>query len=132
MVKGMGVRIEDPKYQTFWEFLTLFLALMVWGSSFTRQSAAVVGDNTGSLTSALKLKAKGCMAAIARELSWRRERLGWQFEVGHLPSELNVVPDALSRQYESKPAPWPTAALRGAIESPKPDFARRWQASRDL
>ena len=66
------VRTGDSKHQSFWEFLMLLISLMLWGSSFGRQSVAVVGDNTGSLTLALSLKAKGSMAAIARDIAWRR------------------------------------------------------------
>ena len=86
------------KHQTFWEFATLLLSLLVWGNRFVSDSVMVVGDNTGALDNALSLKGKGELIAISRELSWRQAKRGWLFSVGHLPSEFNVVADALSRQ----------------------------------
>jgi hypothetical protein len=132
LARRWGVVTHDSKHQTFWEFLTLLLTLLKWGSQFGQQSVAILGDNTGSLTAALSLKAKGSMAAVAREIAWRRERSRWHFEVGHVPSELNTVADALSRQFEAKPAPWPTAALRGALQVEQPDCTDLWPASAEI
>ena len=125
----LGVEVGLSKYQTFWEYLSVLLCLLLWGKSFTRQSVAIVGDNTAALTCSLSLKARGCLAAVAREISWRQERESWLFVVGHIPSELNIVPDALSRQHEPTPAPWPTAALEGASSRELPDLSRLWRAS---
>ena len=65
---------HESKCQTFWEFLTLLLTLIKWGSQFGQQAVSILGDNTGSLTAALSLKAKGSRAAEAREIAWRRVR----------------------------------------------------------
>ena len=88
----------------------------------------MLGDNIGSLQNALDLKGKGILAAVARELAWRQARMGWQFSTGHVPSEKNVVPDALSRQFEPVPAPFPKAALAKAQERSPPDCHRLWRA----
>ena len=37
------------------------------------------------------------MATIAREISWRRARYGWNYVVGHIPSEINLLADCISR-----------------------------------
>ena len=127
MVEGLDVEVKQSKHQTFWEFLALLLSMVIWGHYFKSQAVAVVGDNIGALTHALNLKAKGTLAAIARELTWRKERLAWAFEVGHIPSELNVVADALSRQFEAVPPRWPTQALSEAKEAALPNFRTLWR-----
>ena len=88
----------------------------------------MVGDNTGSLQNALDLKGSGVMAAVAREIAWRRERREWKFAVGHIPSERNTVPDALSRQHEVPPLPFPHHALRQAHFRKPPVVADLWCA----
>ena len=123
-----GIEPRNSKHQTFWECLTLVLALCVWGNSFTHEAVAVLGDNTGALQDALNLKGKGVLAAVARELSWRQARGGWAFEVGHVPAERNTVPDALSRQFENKPSPLPHAVSEWRQRS-CPDLANFWKAS---
>merc|ERR1712194_887625 len=85
------------KFQTFWEFATLLMALCTWGDRFVHERVAVLGDNTAALSSSLELKGRGVLLAVARELSWRQHRRRWAFDVGHLPSEHNEVADALSR-----------------------------------
>ena len=115
------------RFQSFWEFLTLLLCLMVWGKDFTKQRLAVLGDNTAALSNALQLKGKGALAAVARELAWRQERNEWSFEVGHVPSEMNIVPDALSRQFEEKPSTFPHEALKGATRR-HPPMKDVWKA----
>ena len=119
---ALGVVPGLPKYQTFWEFFTLLLALILWADNFKNHQLAVVGDNTGALISALQLKGKGILAAVAREVAWRRERFGWSFAVGHVPSELNIVADALSRQHEREAPPFPQEALSEA-KARTPDLA---------
>ena len=93
----IGVVPGLPKYQTFWEFLTLLLALMTWGDLFTDDKVMILGDNTGALSDALSLKGRGPLMSVSRELSWRSARRRWLYSVGHLPAEHNVVADALSR-----------------------------------
>ena len=65
----------------------------------------IVGDNTGSLQDALSLKGTGALNTLAMELSWRKARRGWHFQVGHLPSEANDIADALSRLSEGYELP---------------------------
>ena len=49
----LGVVPGDCRHQTFFEFLTLLLALLVWGDWFVDESLAILGDNVGPLASAL-------------------------------------------------------------------------------
>ena len=95
--------IRDCKHQTTWEFLALLMVLHAWGSRFTESSLLLLGDNTGSLNDALKLSGKGWLMHIAREISWRKVRGKWAFELAHLPSEHNTVADILSRLFSPDP-----------------------------
>ena len=89
---------------------------------------AVLGDNTAALSSALALKGKGVMLAVARELSWRQSRRKWAFDVAHLPSEYNVVADALSRTAAPKGCAWPALALATATYAVPPKLQDLWLA----
>ena len=64
------------RFQTFWEFLALYLVLLTWGHRFHKQGLRIFGDNTGALEYALRLCGKGVLMHIARELSWRKIRGG--------------------------------------------------------
>ena len=119
----------ETRFQTFWEFATLFLALLVWADFFVDTSLAVLGDNTGALTNALQLKGRGPLLAIAREISWRKARRSWAFEVGHLPSEHNSIADALSRIADPKETKgWPSKALAAARAVTPPRLSEVWRA----
>ena len=124
----VGAWPGDSRFQTFWEFLMLLLSLLLWGSNFVAEQVAVLGDNTGSLQNAIDMKGRGLLATVARELAWRRARFNWEFVVGHVPSEKNVIPDALSRQFEPKPAKFPSAALSQAQARQPPDCSQLWRA----
>ena len=125
----LGVYPGDTKNQSFYEFLTLLLSLLVWGDAFVDHSVAILGDNVGALTSALSLKGRGSMLAVARELSWRQARRRWAFEVGHLPSEHNSVADALSRVADPAGKAWPSWALTAAEQRKCPNISDLWRAA---
>ena len=125
----MNVRLWDTAFQTFWEFCSLLLALCTWGDQFTDNTVAVLGDNTAALQSALSLQGRGALVHVARELTWRMARRGWQFRVGHLPSEYNVIADALSRVADPKGHAWPSEALASAVYRPPPKLRKLWLAS---
>ena len=124
----LKVAPDDTSFQSFWEFSTLLLALCTWGDSFVHKKVSVLGDNTSALQDALALSGKGIMNAVAREISWRQSRRRWAFDVGHLPSEFNVVADALSRVADPKGGPWPSAALSAAKWVTPPKLADLWLA----
>ena len=124
----LGVQPELPKFQTFWELATLLMALVTWGSKFRDSSVAVLGDNTGALQTALSLTGRMPNLAVAREIAWRRVRCGWVFEVGHLPSEHNLVADALSRVADPSPPPWPAWELSAATWAKPPVLQHLWRA----
>ena len=92
----------------------MLLALCVWADRFVADSVLVLGDNTAALADALNLRGRGVLVALARELSWRKAKRRWQFEVAHLPAEFNLVADALSRTADPKGASWPAIALGSA------------------
>ena len=124
----LGIQPGECKHQTFFEFLTLLLTLLVWGSWCIDESMAILGDNVGALQSALSLSGRGTLLAVSRELSWRKARHRWLFDVGHLPSEFNVVADALSRMTDPMGVPWPSVALGSATMKSAPKVAEIWKA----
>lgn len=89
--------LGDPAHQTTWEMLTQFMCAVLWAPAHGTEALVIKGDNIGALQNALRLKGRGMLAAIARELSWRKAAFGWNLHYEHLPSELNTRADALSR-----------------------------------
>ena len=122
----LNVRIGEPSAQCFLEFLTLFMCLELWGDPFVQESLQIVGDNVGALESALQLKGAGPMLAIARELAWRKARRRWSYQVGHISTEDNLVPDALSRLHDPNPSAFPCKALAHAQHIPCPAVQGLW------
>jgi len=108
-----GICTGDPKHQTFWEYLTVLLALCEWGDSFRAEVLTVAGDNVPALEGALNLRGKGLLNHITREIAWRRARRRWEYAVSHLPAEHNMTADALSRLAAPDRAELPTE-LAGA------------------
>ena len=87
----------DPRCQTSFEYLTLFLVLQTWAAAAREHGIAILGDNIAALQSAISLRGRGTLNDLSREISWRRVRFAWQYAVGHVPSEDNSIADALSR-----------------------------------
>ena len=63
-VRHLGAKVGDSSWQSFYEMLTLGLALCLWAKD--EQALAVLGDNTSSLQDALDLSGSGAMLAVAR------------------------------------------------------------------
>ena len=93
----LNASVGDPSGQTTFELYTVLLALVVWAGRFKHDGMILMGDNLAALDATLTLKGKGGMVAIVREISWRRTRYAWKYDVAHLPAEANVHADALSR-----------------------------------
>ena len=130
--KRLECTIGKPDGQTSWEYTMLLLTLLKWGSASSQEGLAMIGDNTASLTAAANLKGKGALTAISREIAWRKVRHQWRFAVGHLPSEANVVADALSRLSappgaEAKTFP---AVLQAVHEVTPPTFEQAFALDR--
>ena len=82
---------------------------------------AILGDNTGSLQNALAKKGCGASLRLAAELTWRQCCHGWEFTVGHLPSEHNTWADALSRlDQPDEPAKFPEGLNEATRDFPMP------------
>ena len=124
----LKVKIADPAFQSFWEFATLLLALLAWGDHFTTEALVILGDNTAALSNALNLKGRGCLLAVARDISWRQARRSWIFETGHIPGEHNTVADALSRTADPKGKGWPSVALASSTAVSPPRLCNVWLA----
>ena len=116
----MGV----PAFQTFREYLALFISLVLWAGP--RDPIAIIGDNTGALQLAMDLNGDGGLLAISREIAWRTARHGWLYGAGHLPTEANSLADALSRLTESDRVP---LQLRHLQEFDPPDIRSLWVAA---
>ena len=102
----VAVEPGNPRHQTFFELLTLLLALIQWGDFAAKESIlTLVGDNTGSLQEALSLRGKGSLNLLSKELACRQAKHQWKFAVGHLPTEANKIADALSRLPQGAPLP---------------------------
>ena len=105
----------DCRGQTAFEFLTLFLVAVVFGSVLQTSGALIRGDNLSALNVALNLNSTStAMNAIAREVAWRRIVLGWQYRLRHLPAEKNDEADALSRLHAVPSRAFPSKELQGA------------------
>jgi hypothetical protein len=123
----MGVVPGIPKCQTFWEYVTLLLALITWCDNYTTGSVAVLGDSQSALQDAINLSGRREMLAVSREVAWRKIRGNWQFMVGHLPAEFNLFADALSRSYAPETYTLP-AELRAATERTALNPMQVWRA----
>jgi len=86
-----------PSGQTTWEYLGLFLSLVLWASRYRDVGVCVLGDNLASLNGILSLRGRKALTKITREVSWRKVRHRWRYVAGHLPTEHNTSADALSR-----------------------------------
>jgi hypothetical protein len=78
-----------------------------------------------ALQDAIALRGKGAipgMNIIARELAWRKAAFGWEYQVAHLPKELNLIADALSRAASIPPAPQPVFPT-GTRQRDAPDLS---------
>ena len=126
-VAHLEVRTGIPDHQTFWEALALLISMVTWKKHFATGPVLIIGDNIPALQNTLDLKGRGALMAISREIAWRQARFRWRFDVGHLPSEFNKAPDALSRFAAPSPEPWPYEALEGATESTIPDIKSIWK-----
>ena len=123
----LSVASGQPRYQAFWEGTMVLIALVIWASRFRVPGLNVLGDATGALQGALSLKGKRLMAHIYREIAWRQVRHRWRFAVGHVPGELNVVADGLSRMHAPAPSPLP-AACAAAVRIQAPAPVDLWRA----
>ena len=103
--------VGDPRCQTSFEYLTLFLVLQTWAAAAREHGLAILGDNIAALQSAISLRGRGTLNDLSREISCRRVRFAWHYAVGHVPAEDNAIADALSR----------TAAPAGSEHRERPD-----------
>ncbi len=51
--------IGDSKFQSLWEFLTLFMCLLLWGESEATSSTLIQGDSMAARSVAISLRGKG-------------------------------------------------------------------------
>ena len=123
---SLPVKIGLPEFQSFWEFFTLGLAMALWCPEFPGQCLAILSDNTAALQDTLDLKGRGPMNQVALELAWRKARGRWTYEVGHWPSQKNVIADALSRLTAPDGKELPEA-LRDAARREPPRPADFWK-----
>ena len=93
----IGATIGKPHGQTSWELFALLLVLLLWGSVEPGRSLAILGDNVGSLQTAITFKSTSSLRAVCKELALHQAVNRWKYSVGHIPTEYNTIADALSR-----------------------------------
>ena len=129
---AVAAKIQAPigrcSAQTCWELYTLLLVLLIWGDQYQDTSLAVLGDNTASLQVALTMKSSASLRLVARELALHQSLKCWHFTVGHIPTELNLIADALSRLRGSQPSVV-LPCLRNARQISVPPLSAFWQTS---
>ena len=130
-IPHLDVIVGSSKCQSFWGSLALLVCLMIWGNSFVHECLAVLGDNTSALQNAQDFKGRREILAVNRELAWRAARFGWAFEVGHVPTEKNLVADALSRMWDKVPSTFPAAALASSRCREPPRIDKLWRTRTD-
>ena len=111
---NLGLVIRDSASQVLAEFLTVFLAVVVWRAKLTQEGFAfqVRNDSTAALSATDKLAGKSVVTNfVAAELALRLEVMGVrEVDVLHVPSVLN------------KTADWPSGrAEPGKSGDPEPD-----------
>ena len=126
----LGVKVGQPHGQTAWEYLVALLSLIIWGVEFSCVGLRLLGDNLAALNGALSLRGRGGLTQITKEFAWGKVRFRWRFAAGHLPSEHNVLADALSRLDAEGPErkEFPTA-LRHASLRELPALGDLWVCS---
>jgi len=125
----VGARLGEPDGQTAWEYLTLFLCLLAFGTDTRRTGLVILGDNLASLNLALSLKGHRVLGKTSREIAWRQIRQGWRYMCGHLPAELNDTADALSRMAApAEKARALPAVLQGVRQMTPPVLMDIWTA----
>ena len=103
------------------------MCCITWTSWIETHPVVIVGDNTGSLQNSLDLKGKGALLSVSRELAWRTTRANWEYDIGHIPTEHNELPDILSRVDAPSPEPWPFALLKGLDRAQPPSVRSIWK-----
>ena len=117
------VEIGSARFQTFWEFFTLYLSLAAW--AIPNFNMAVLGDNTASLQRALDKKGTLTMLKISSEIALHQLHHQWLYSVGHLPAESNVLADILSRLYAPDAKIFPSI-LTDVTEFKFQDYSSLW------
>ena len=89
------------------EALVALSAIEKWCCQGLLREVALVGDNLAALSVAISLRGKGDLAQVCREVALRQAWYGLHVAVGHLPTELNTIADALSRLFAPQAAALP-------------------------
>ena len=101
---NLGLVIGDSASQALAEFLTVFLAVVVWRAKLAQEGFAfqVRSDSTAALSATDKLAGKLVVTNfVATELALRLEVIGVrEVDVLHVPGVLNKMADWLSRRAE--------------------------------
>ena len=126
-LRTLKAKIGDCRFQTAFEFATLFIVADTFSEMISEEGALIRGDNLGALSVALKLSSTTpAMNVIARELAWRRIVRHWQYLLKHLPAEVNDEADALSR-LEAEPRRDMPALGEAIYVAPPVQDARLWR-----
>ena len=121
----------DPRHMALWESLTLLIAARLWLVRFPLGTVVRVrSDNISALYMVLKCKAKSpALSIVAREIAMDQARSLYEFTLlKHINTKDNLIADALSRQFEPVPAPFPE--LGNCVRNPVQVDSGFWQVPR--
>ena len=94
-ILGRGARTSEG--QQAWEFLAILVALRLWNSQGRQVQLKFVGDNTGALNRALKLRPKcKTMAIMAREIALAISHMSFPPVMEQTPGVAHILADRLS------------------------------------
>ena len=107
IVERFRAVVGDPAFQTLWEHVAELYALILWADEAEGAPFALQGGNLGALNNFARLRGRGALLQVTREMAWRKAARRWTAVVSHRPSECNDIADALSRlgAPEAKPMP---------------------------
>ena len=123
----LQVQFGVSDHMTFWESLAFLMCCITWANWIDTYPVMIVEHNTGSLQHSLDLRGKGPLLSVSRELAWRKARANWEYDIGHIPTEHNDLPDILSRVDAPPPEPWPFALLTGFDRAKPPSVRSIWK-----
>lgn len=121
----------DPRHMALWESLTLLIAARLWLVRFPLGTVVRVrSDNISALYMVLKCKAKSpALSIVAREIAMDQAWSLYEFTLlKHINTKDNLIADALSRQFEPVPAPFPE--LGNCVRNPVQVDSGFWQVPR--
>jgi len=126
IVERFQAAVGDPAFQTLWEHVAELYTLLLWAEGAGGEPFALQGDNLGALCNFARLRGRGPLLQVTREMAWRKAAYRWVPVVSHRPAECNDLADALSRLHAPVAKAFPRC-LVGVPEAQLPPADTVWQ-----